>query len=145
MNSGVLVAIDSSSCENRFPNCVRVELEIKPIDDESFDLVADIRFGEHRIRTNKYGEAIFGLRKGRLKVGLDKGKVPLRNIKLDQEFQTEVEVKTQQGEGKERQFGGNIGWKAGGSAASKTTTTEGQEFDYKEHQVRTEGGETDPC
>ena len=47
MNSGVLVTINSGSCENRFPNCVRVELEIRPIDEDSFDLVADIRFGEH--------------------------------------------------------------------------------------------------
>lgn len=139
------MAIDSSGCENRFPNCVRVELEIRPIDEDSFDLVADIRFGEQRIRTNKYGEVTFGLRRGRLKVELDKGKVPLRNIKLDKVFQTEVEVKVQQVEGQEKKVGGNLGFKAGASAVGTSTSSAGQEFSYKEYRVRTEGEQTDPC
>ncbi len=134
-----------TNCENRFPNCVRMELEIKPIEEGSFDLVANIRFGEHTIRTRSYGEATFGLRKGKLKVDLDKGEVPLKNIKLDKEFQTEVEIKVQQEEGKEQQSGVNIGWKAGGSAGSKKASKEGQEFRYREYQVRTEGGNADPC
>ena len=132
-------------CENRFPNCVRMELEIKPIDEDSFDLVANIRFGEYTIQTNSYGEATFGLRKGKLKVDLTNGQVPLKNIKLDKEFKTEVEIKFQQLEEKERQFGGNVGFKAGVSAASKKNRTAGQELIIKKYQVRTEGGNTDPC
>ncbi|MEM9273804.1 MAG: hypothetical protein AAGA80_12675 [Cyanobacteria bacterium P01_F01_bin.143] len=146
MNSiGVMVTTNPNICDNRFPNCVRMELEIKPIDDDSFDLVANIRFGEHTIRTNSYGEATFGFRKGKLKVELDQGEIPLKNIKLDKRFQTEIEIEFKQQEGKEKQFGGNVGWRAGGSAASKKTKTEGQEFKYKEYQVRTEGGNADPC
>ena len=35
-----MVTTNPTNCENRFPNCVRMELEIKPIDDESFDVSA---------------------------------------------------------------------------------------------------------
>ena len=85
------------------------------------------------------------MRKGRLRVELDKGKVPLRNIKLDKVFQTEVEVKVQRGEEEEGQVGGQTGLRGGVSVGRRQTSSEGQEFNYKEHQVRTEGGEADPC
>ena len=130
-------------CENRFPNLLRMELEIKPLNEYSFKLLANIRFGQYTIRTNNYGEVTFGLRKGKLKVELDKGVIPLKNIKLGKGFQKEVEIKVLREEEKEQQSELSIGWKAG--AAVKNVRSIGKEFLFREYQVRFEGELTHPC
>lgn len=122
-----------------------MELETKGIDEACFDLVAVIRFGQHKIPLKRYGEAIFGLRKGKLIVRLINGEVPLRNIKLDKEFQTEIAIKDQQEEGKEWQLMGKFGGRTQGiGAETKKASKEGQEYTYKDYQVKTEGGLEDP-
>lgn len=131
--------------ENRFENCVRMELETKGIDEVCFDLVANIRFGDHKIPIKRYGTAIFGLKKGKLIVKLTNGRVTVGNIKLDKEFQTVVEIKVQQEEGKEKQITGKLGGKTQGIGRDiKQGTKQGQEYTYKDSQVRTKGGLGDP-
>lgn len=122
-----------------------MELKTNRINEAQFDLVANIRFGEHRIPINN-GEAVFGLRKGKLKVLLTNGKVSLENIKLDGEFQTEVEIKVKEGKETGGQIDGKLGGKSQGiGGIVKNTSKQEKELSYKDYQVSTEGSLQDPA
>ncbi len=121
-----------------------MELKTRRINEAQFDLVANIRFGKHRIPINN-GEAVFGLRKGKLKVLLTNGKVPLENIKLNGEFQTEVEITVKEGKETGGQIDGKLGGKSQGIGGSvKSASKQEKELSYKDYQVSTEGDLQDP-
>jgi hypothetical protein len=145
---------------NRFPNCVRMELELKPIlpkglkgilkglkgilkGAEQLDLVLSIRFGEHTEEIIG-GKVTFGLRRGELRVNLNNGEVPLKNIKLADKFQTEIETELQEELGKEDQVGISLSDKPGFSASGKDTEKVSEKVKYLQYQFSTEGNRNSP-
>ncbi|MDJ0901485.1 MAG: hypothetical protein QNJ55_22015 [Xenococcus sp. MO_188.B8] len=130
--------------DNRFENCLRMEFETKQVTRTQFDLIASIRFGIEQVSIH-YGKAQFAIKKGKLKVNLVNGEVPLKNIKLYKILETKEEIKSQQGVTQEDNTGVNLGWKNPGIyAGSKKTKQNGQEYIVKEYLVKTKGGLSDP-
>jgi hypothetical protein len=132
--------------EDRFPNCVRMELELVPvtssgliiqtsqIDPMQVDLVLNINFGEHQEPLER-GYVTFGLKRGELRLTLTKGEVPLKNIKLGGRYQTEVEKEVDEEKELEKQAVGNVGINLGGSATSKQSDKITYKVKYQEPQV----------
>lgn len=134
-----------TNCENIFEDLVRLELKIDHIKEKSFDLLADIRFREYKIPLAIYGDAIIGLKKGKLKVKLNNGAVPLANIKLDTIFQTEVEIDCERGNVTEKKGEVHAEPISIALVVNKTNIrTNRQRFTTKEYKVSSGGGSRDP-
>lgn len=99
-------------CEDRFPNCLRMELAIEPIETKGFlqkiwhkkpkqiDLSLNLHFGEHEEQIES-GSVSFRIKRGKLKLELTNGEVPPQNIKLKYECQTLVEIEEEEAGGNE--------------------------------------------
>jgi hypothetical protein len=150
--------------ENRFPNCVRMELEISPIqpqgifnkifnklclkEPEQIDLILNIHFDEQQeeihYRSGNVGNITFGLKRGELKIELIDGEVLLKNIKLKNDFQTVVETEVQEEKGGEGQIGAQGALKSAGiNVGTKTAKKKSVKVKTLESQVRTGGGTPD--
>ena len=141
--------------ENRFPDCVRMELEIVQIQPEGFlgriiqrepeqlDLILNIRFGKHREKIFG-GSVTFGLKRGELKVNLTNGEVPLRNFKLKDEFQTVVEKEVQEEEARKSNIRAGLPANLGITVTREETGKTAEKTKYKEYQVSTKGELKDP-
>lgn len=137
-----------TNSDNRFPNCLRMELRISPIDQEEaehIDLILDIHFGEHQEEIHYgSGNVTFGLKRGVLKIKLTKGKVPLKNIKLKNVFQTVVEKEIQEEWGRESQSGVQVELKNQGfNAGLKQAGKKSEKVNTQEYQVNFGGGKLD--
>jgi hypothetical protein len=144
----------SAQSINRFPHCIRMELEISPIkpegiinkirqkEPEQIDLILNIHFGEHEEEIHYgSGNVIFGIKRGELKIKLTNGEVPLKNIKLKGEFQTVVETEVQEERGSENQGAVQVGIKNREITSSrKTAQKKSEKVKNTEYQVRTGGG-----
>ena len=141
--------------ENRFPDCLRMELEIVPIqleeimdrilqgEPEQLNLILNMHFGKHREEI--YGGSVtFGLKGGELKVELTNGEVPLKNIKLKDEFQTVVETEVQEEEGSESQVGAGVSANLAATASRQETGRRAEKAKSQEYKVITKGGLNDP-
>jgi hypothetical protein len=107
------------------------------------DLVFNINFGEHQEPLER-GHVRFGLKRGELKVTLTNGEVPLKNIKLNDVFETVVEKEVDVEKGRESQAVGNLGINLGASGTSKESNKTTDKIKYKEYQVRATGNLTEP-
>jgi hypothetical protein len=113
------------------------------IDPMQVDLVLNINFGQYyEILEGNY--VTFGLKQGELKVTLTNGEIPLKNIKLNNVFETVVEKEVDVEKGREKQVVGNLGINLGGSATGKESDKTGEKVKYKEYQVRVTGTLTEP-
>jgi hypothetical protein len=133
---------------DRFPGCLRMDLEIQSIQSEQpfkqVDLVLHIRFGEHQEEI-KRGTVTFGLKRGQLKVQLTNGQVPLKNYKLKNDFQTVIEKEIQAETGTGKQSGVQLVAKNPGlTASSQATTKTSDKVKYQEYQVTTRGDDNTP-
>lgn len=140
--------------ENRFPDCVRMELEVVPVLPENplelkapvakqVELVLDIRFGEH-LEPLDNGSVTFGLKRGELRIKLDNGSVPLRNIKLSNLFSIAIEKQLQQEDSTERQESGNITLNPGATISSKQSNKNAATLKLQDYQVNTRGTAEEP-
>ncbi|CCI15878.1 hypothetical protein MICAF_1620006 [Microcystis aeruginosa PCC 9807] len=141
---------------NPFPDWLRMEMKVKqkqnaPFKPKQIDLVADIRFGTHTLKT-PVGEIKIGLNKGKLQTVIENGKVPLGNIHLVNHVTLQRDVKIKEEVTNETQFGvkGEVNVsgqpKIGGSlgAEKKIGQKRSEEYQDKKYGVKTEGGESDP-
>jgi hypothetical protein len=132
-----------------------VELEIKPVqskgllgkiqqrEPEQIDLILNIHFGKHREEVSG-GSVTFGLKRGELKVELTNGEVPLKNIKLKDEFQTVVEIEVQEEKASEEQVGATVAVTPGLAATWRETGKTAEKVKYQAYQVSTKGELNDP-
>lgn len=138
------MTIKISDSENRYPSCIWIDLSTRRIDEARFDLIANLRFGQHEISIRN-GKAIFGLKKGKLKVLLENGEVGVKDIHLDRVFATEISFKIENKQEAGAQIGAKLGGKTEGISANiNQASTAGKEYEYKEYQVHTEGYLNDP-
>ena len=143
--------------ENRFPRCLRMELDLSLIQQkgiierirqtklEQIYLILNIHFGEHQEEIHYgSGNVTFGIKRGELRIKLINGEVPLKNIKLKDEFPTVIETEIQKELERERQSGVKVVFKNPDiTAGSKITKKEVEKIKNKEYQVRTGGGKVD--
>lgn len=126
--------------ENKFPDCIRMELEIVRVEPENFarqiDLVLNILFGEHQEEI-RGGSVTFGLRRGELRVQITDGQVPLSNIKLKNDLPIVVEKKIQEERTKGKQNRVQLGLKNSGLVSSGQSTRRLTEtLTYNTHQIK---------
>lgn len=167
--------------ENRFPDCVLMKLHTSPVEPEQLvpkpqqsslilpltaqaavatteeiHLNLTIRFYKQRIKVPG-GEVEFGIRRGVLDLKLTNGKIPLEKMGLTALLELEVEVETQQEEGRTTGFNaaatGGIATAAIGGGVNATVTgglsTQGSskttiKTKSKVHRVTNRGTEDNP-
>lgn len=160
--NGAIQKPETSQLEvNHFPNCVFMRLHCTPIQPEQAsspflrflkstfklpiitvkqtELKLTIRFGAQAIKVPG-GQIRFGLKRGELKLEIEKSRIPLEKMALIAEFATVIESEVQQERGKEAEANLAV-------AASFKTKEVGKTADklkYNTYQVFTEGTETKP-
>lgn len=132
--------------ENRFPDCVHMDLVVNPLDTDEgrkIQLFLTINFNLESVDTEtKFGIIEFGLRRGELRIKLDNGKVPYEfreltgtlepSIKKEREVQEHAKLQKDMNASKPR-------------LSQEKTSSKKDSYQILSCQITTKGSENNPA
>ncbi|WP_287254805.1 tetratricopeptide repeat protein [Moorena sp. SIO4E2] len=143
--------------ENKFPDCVTMDLKVKPVSTGIFSsrkrkqlkLYLTIQFNEQWVQM-PLGRVRFGLKGGELRLRLKNGKIPLEARNLSGSFDPDVEKERRQQESQENHSKVEASWdknppgvKANHGHKNTGGTTDG--FQFIDPEITTTGPEETPA
>ncbi|OLT61704.1 tetratricopeptide repeat protein [Moorena bouillonii] len=143
--------------ENKFPDCLTMELKVEPVSTGIFSsskikqlkLYLTIQFNEQWLQM-PFGRVRFGLKGGELRLRLKNGKIPWEARNFSASFDPDVEKERKQQESKENHSKVEASWnknKPGvkGNHGQKNTEGTTDEFQFIDPQITTKGSEETPA